>query len=46
MLAPIVPGLKGDPDEAKKAAAGVEKWLASVGVPQKLTDVGFTEKDI
>ena len=46
LLAPIVPGLKGDPDEAKKAAAGVEKWLASVGVPQKLTDVGFTEKDI
>ena len=46
LLAPIVPGLKGDPDEAKKAASGVEKWLASVGVPQKLTDAGFTEKDI
>ncbi len=46
LFAPIVPGLKGEPDEAKKAALGVEKWLASVGVPQKLTDVGFSEKDV
>ena len=46
LLAPIVPGLKGNPDEAKTAAVGVEKWLASVGVSEKLTDAGFTEKDI
>ena len=46
LLAPIVPGLKGDPGEASAAARGVEKWLASVGVPQKLKDVGFTEADI
>ena len=46
LLAPLVPGLKGEPDEAKAAAIGVEKWLSSVGVPQKLTDVGFTENDI
>ncbi len=46
LFAPIVPGLKGNPDEAKAAAVGVEKWLASVGVPQKLTDAGFTDKDV
>ena len=46
ILAPLVPGLKGEPDEAYVAASGVEKWLASVGVPEKLKDVGFTEKDI
>ena len=46
LLAPIVPGLKGEPDEAKTAAAGVEKWLASVGVPEKLKDAGFTKDDI
>lgn len=46
LLAPIVPGLAGNPDEARTAAVGVEKWLASVGVPEKLTDAGFTEKDI
>lgn len=46
ILAPLVEGLKGEPDEAQKAAAGVEKWLASVGVPEKLENVGFAEKDI
>lgn len=46
LLAPIVPGLDGDPDESLDAAKGVERWLASVGVPQKLKDAGFTDKDI
>lgn len=46
LLAPVVPGLKGEPDEAKIAASGVEKWLSSVGVPEKLKDVGFTKEDI
>ena len=46
LLAPIVPGLDGEPEEAEAAAKGVETWLASVSVPQKLTDVGFTEADI
>lgn len=46
LLAPVVPGLKGEPDEAKIAASGVEKWLASVGVPEKLKDVGYTKEDI
>lgn len=46
ILLPIVPGLKGDKNEARACAAGLEQWLASMGVPQKLQDEGFTEKDI
>ncbi len=46
ILAPLTEGLKGAPDEADKAAAGVENWLKSVGVPEKLTDLGFSENDI
>lgn len=46
LLAPIVPGLKGEPSEARTAAKGVEKWLASVGIKEKLTDLGFKDSDI
>ena len=46
ILAPIVPGLKGDASEAEKAAKGVEKWLQSVDVTEKLTDEGFAEADV
>ena len=46
ILAPIVPGLKGDPSEAAVAAKGLENWLAASGVPQKLTDEGYTEADL
>ncbi len=46
ILADIVPGLKGIPEEASAAAAGVEKWLVSMGAKEKLSDEGFTEKDI
>ncbi|OGH99236.1 MAG: alcohol dehydrogenase [Candidatus Melainabacteria bacterium GWF2_32_7] len=46
ILSPVVPGLKGTPDEADKAAFGVEDWLFSVGVTSKLKDEGFTEGDI
>ncbi len=46
LLRPIVPGLTGTPEEAHKAALGVESWLASLGVPQKLEDEGFTASDI
>ena len=46
VLAPIVSGLTGNPDEAEKAAKGVENWLKSVGVPEKLEDEGFTENDV
>ncbi|OIO03327.1 MAG: alcohol dehydrogenase [Desulfovibrionaceae bacterium CG1_02_65_16] len=46
ILRPIVPGLRGVAGEAMTAARGVEQWLASVGVAQKLTDEGFGEADI
>ena len=46
ILAPIVPGLSGTPDEASKAAEGVYSWLKSVGVPEKLTDMGFSAADV
>lgn len=46
ILAPIAPGLKGTPDEAEKAEKLVEKWLADVGVPQKLEDDGFCDADV
>lgn len=43
---PIVPGLKGVPAEAAQCAAGIEKWLFSVGINSKLEDEGYTENDI
>ena len=46
ILAPIVPGLTGDATEAGKAADGVYAWLKSVGVPEKLTDMGFSAEDV
>jgi len=46
IYAPIVPNLKGKPEEAHQLAKGVEEWLFSMGVTQKLSDEGFTENDI
>ncbi len=46
ILNPIVPELKGVPGEAEKAAIGVEKWLFTLGVTEKLLDAGFKETDI
>ncbi|MCL2357577.1 MAG: iron-containing alcohol dehydrogenase [Defluviitaleaceae bacterium] len=46
VLAPIVPGLKGDASEAEKAAAGVYEWLKSAGLPEKLGDIGFKKDDV
>lgn len=46
ILAPIVPGLKGDVSEADKAADGVYAWLKSVDVPEKLEDMGFNAEDV
>lgn len=46
ILAPIVPGLKPEASDAEKAAKGVQEWLKSVGVPEKLEDEGFKEEDV
>lgn len=46
ILAPIVSGLKPEASDADKAAKGVQEWLKSVGVPEKLEDEGFKEEDV
>ena len=46
ILAPIAPGLTGEPSEADKAAKQVQDWLFSVDVKEKLTDEGFTDADV
>lgn len=46
ILAPIVPGLTGDPAEAQKAGEGIYTWLKSVDVPEKLEDMGFNAEDV
>lgn len=43
---PIVPGLAGVPGEAEKAAYGVEKWLRTVGIYEKLSDIGIVEDNL
>jgi len=46
LLAPMVPGLTGDPSEAQKASDGIYAWLKSVGVSEKLGDIGFTKDQV
>jgi len=46
ILQPLAPDLQGVPAEAHEAARAVEAWLAAVGVPQKLEDIGVQETDV
>lgn len=46
ILAPLAPGLRGLPEEAPKAARAVEQWLFSVGLTQKLLNLGVQEPDV
>ena len=46
VLKPMVPGLTGSAGEAQKAADGVRAWLASVGVKERLGDIGFKKEDV
>jgi len=46
LLSSIVPGLTGDSSEAEKAADGVRAWLDSVGVTERMGDIGFTKDDV
>lgn len=43
---PIVPEARGYPGEAEFVAKRIEQWLFSIGIKEKLTDVGFGEDDI
>lgn len=46
ILEPIVPGLKGEVNEAEIAAKGVQNWLFDIGIKEKLEDLGFKTDDI
>lgn len=46
IYAPIAPGLEGVPGEAEICAVAVEQWLHAIGIPQKLSNEGFTAGDI
>lgn len=46
ILSPIVNGLTGDPCESDKASDGVKNWLQSIGLTEKLSDMGYIESDI
>ncbi len=46
VLEPLIPDLQGNPDEAEKAAIGIENWLFNLGIRSKLADEGFNEADI
>lgn len=46
ILAPMVEGLTGDPSESDKASDGVKNWLHSVGLTERLSDMGYIESDI
>jgi len=46
VLSPIVANLSGVPAEADAAADGVRGWLASVGIRERLGDLGLKRGDI
>ena len=46
VLHPVIPGLTGDPTEAKQAAAGMRAWLKTLDVTERMGDLGFTEADV
>lgn len=46
ILAPIMPNLKGTPDEANQAYELMKQWLNDLGIHSQLRDEGFTAADI
>lgn len=46
VLSPILPDLKGTPDEAQKAFDGLRSWLSGIGIKSTLKDEGFSENDV
>ncbi|MEN2975100.1 MAG: iron-containing alcohol dehydrogenase [Candidatus Caldarchaeales archaeon] len=43
---PIAPNLRAKPGEAYELAMRVEEWMFNIGLRKKLSDYGFTERDI
>ena len=46
ILAPIIPGLRGDAAEAEAVYRGLKQWLKSHGIKQSLQEEGFVDSDI
>lgn len=46
ILAPVVPGLTGAPEEADIAYSGLKRWLTSHGMKQSLREEGFVASDV
>ncbi len=46
VLKPIAPQLQGRPEEAHTAALKTEQWIFSMGLREKLTDLGFGREAI
>lgn len=46
ILSPVIPELKGTPEEGSYCAKQLEKWLVEVGITSKLKNEGFSEADI
>jgi alcohol dehydrogenase class IV len=46
ILAPIVPGLKGEATEAEAAYIGLKQWLKKHGMKQSLREEGFVDSDV
>lgn len=46
ILEPIVPGLKGTPDEAAKVYEELKKWLRAAGIKDCLAEEGFSVNDV
>jgi len=46
ILAPLIPGLKGTPDEAEKVYEGLKKWLQASNIKARLSEEGFTVQDV
>ena len=46
ILAPLVPGLTGAPEEAHTAYIGLKQWLKAHGIKENLREEGFVDSDV
>ncbi|AJQ29391.1 iron-containing alcohol dehydrogenase [Pelosinus fermentans] len=46
ILAPLLPGLKGTPDEADKVYEDLKQWLTEAGIKEHLSEEGFSVHDV
>lgn len=46
IFSPVLPELKGTPDEAQKVFDGIKAWLKDLGISSQLRDEGFTDADV